>query len=133
MSWIHHEDFVAAVRWLIDHDDIDGVVNVASPIPLPNAEFMRVLRGACGARFGLPSRVWMLEIGAVFVRTETELLLKSRRVLPRRLLEHGFTFRFPTWNEAAHDLCAKWRTRSARRSRDSVASLEGVDASPARR
>ena len=113
MSWVHHEDFVAAVRWLIDRDDIDGVVNVASPNPLPNAEFMRVLRDACGVSFGLPAHEWMLEIGAVFMRTETELILKSRRVVPGRLLEHGFTFTFPTWNDAARDLCHQWKMMRA--------------------
>jgi uncharacterized protein (TIGR01777 family) len=111
MSWIHYEDFIAAVRWLIDRDDIEGVVNVAAPNPLPNTEFMRLLRAACGASFGLPVNNWMLEIGAVFMRTETELILKSRRVVPARLLEHGFTFRFPTWDEAARDLCQQWRMR----------------------
>jgi uncharacterized protein (TIGR01777 family) len=105
MSWIHHEDFITAVRWLIDRDDIEGAVNVAAPNPLPNAEFMRVLRAACGVRFGLPAKKWMLEIGAVFMRTETELILKSRRVVPARLLEHGFAFRYPDWRSAAYDLC----------------------------
>lgn len=105
MSWIHHEDFVSAVRWLIDHDEIDGVVNVASPNPLPNAEFMRVLREACAFPFGLPASGWRLEIGAVFMRTETELLLKSRRVVPARLLEHGFRFKYPDWSTGARDLC----------------------------
>jgi hypothetical protein len=105
MSWIHHEDFVAAVRWIIGRDDFDGVVNVAAPNPLPNAEFMRVLREACGVSFGLPAREWMLGIGAIFMRTETELILKSRRVIPTRLLEHGFLFTFPIWNDAARDLC----------------------------
>jgi uncharacterized protein len=108
MSWIHYEDFVAAVRWLIDRDDIDGVVNVASPNPLPNAEFMRLLREACGVPFGLPAREWMLELGAIFMRTETELILKSRRVVPARLLEQGFTFTFPAWDAAARDLCQQW-------------------------
>jgi NAD dependent epimerase/dehydratase family enzyme len=111
MSWVHYEDFVSAVRWLIDRRDIDGIVNVASPNPLPNADFMRVLREAYGVPFGLPARDWMLEIGAAFMRTETELILKSRRVVPRRLLEYGFTFKFPGWNEAAADLCDQWRTR----------------------
>ena len=105
MSWIHHEDFIAAVRWLIDRDDIEGAVNVAAPNPLPNAEFMQVLRKACGVRLGLPARKWMLEIGAVFMRTETELILKSRRVVPARLLEHGFNFKYPDWRDAALDLC----------------------------
>ena len=72
VSWIHHADFVAAVRWLIDRDDIEGAVNVAAPNPLPNADFMQILREACGVRIGLPARKWMLEIGAVFMRTETE-------------------------------------------------------------
>ena len=111
MSWIHYEDFVAAVRWLVERNDIEGIVNVASPSPLPNAHFMRVLRQAYGAPFGLPARDWMLEIGAVLMRTETELILKSRRVVPGRLLEHGFTFKFPNWNEAASDLCRQWRMR----------------------
>ena len=111
MSWIHSEDFVSAVRWLIDREDVDGVVNVAAPYPLPNAEFMEILRSACGAPFGLPARKWMLEIGAVFMRTETELILKSRRVVPRRLLEHGFTFNFPTWRDAAPDLYRQWKLK----------------------
>jgi uncharacterized protein len=82
-------------------------VNIAAPEPLPNAEFMRELRQACGIPFGLPSTTWMLEVGAFFMRTETELILKSRRVIPARLLEHGFEFRYPRWREAARDLCAR--------------------------
>jgi uncharacterized protein (TIGR01777 family) len=105
VSWVHHADFVAAVRWLIEREDVDGIVNIASPNPVPNAEFMGVLREACGIPFGLPATPWMLELGALFMRTETELILKSRRVVPARLLEHGFTFSFPRWREAAQDLC----------------------------
>ena len=117
VSWIHYEDFTAAVRWLIDRQDIDGIVNIASPHPLPNADFMRLLREAYGVPFGLPARNWMLEIGAAFLRTETELILKSRRVVPARLLEHGFTFRFPSWDDAAADLCQQWKaTRRITRS-----------------
>ena len=111
LSWIHYEDFVSAIRWLIQRSDVDGIVNVASPNPLPNAEFMRALRRAYGMPFGLAASAWMLELGAVFMRTETELVLKSRRVVPQRLLEAGFTFRFPTWNEAAVDLCRQWNAR----------------------
>jgi uncharacterized protein (TIGR01777 family) len=109
ISWIHHEDFVRAIRWLIEHDDVAGAVNLASPNPLPNAEFMRTLRDVSGARIGLPAARWMLEIGAVFMGTETELILKSRRVVPARLLERGFRFRFPLWQEAARDLFQRWR------------------------
>jgi uncharacterized protein len=121
MSWIHYQDFIAAVQWLIDRDDIEGAVNVASPNPLPNAEFMRVFREACGASFGLPTSRWMLEIGAVFMRTETELILKSRRVVPARLLEHGFEFRYPDWRNAAEDLFRQWKA-----ARDKALVQEGL-------
>ena len=109
VSWIHYEDFVEAIRFLIARDDIEGRVNVASPNPVPNAEFMRALRQAWGIRFGLAPREWMLEVGAVFLRTETELILKSRRVVPSRLIAHGFRFRYPEWTTAADDLCKRWR------------------------
>jgi uncharacterized protein (TIGR01777 family) len=108
VSWIHYEDFVAVIRWLIDHDDVEGVVNVAAPNPLPNADFMRLLREASGVSLGLPAARWILEIGAVFMRTETELILKSRRVVPTRLLDHGFEFKFPMWREAARALYQEW-------------------------
>lgn len=109
VSWIHEEDFVRAIYWLIEHKDVDGPVILAAPNPLRNTEFMRALREAWGISFGLPATDWMLEIGAFFLRTETELVLKSRRVVPGRLLQQGFTFKFPTWPEAARDLCQKWR------------------------
>ncbi|MCS6910461.1 MAG: TIGR01777 family oxidoreductase [Anaerolineales bacterium] len=109
VSWIHDKDFVRAILWLIEHDDLSGPVNLAAPNPLPNAEFMRLLRAAWGMPFGLPASRWMLEIGALFMQTETELILKSRRVIPRRLQESGFTFHFPMWDNAARDLCARWR------------------------
>jgi uncharacterized protein (TIGR01777 family) len=104
VSWIHFEDFVRAIQWLIDREAIAGAVNVASPHPLPNEAFMRILRRASGHFIGLPAPEWMLEMGAVVIRTETELILKSRRVVPGRLLENGFTFKYPHWNEAAADL-----------------------------
>jgi NAD dependent epimerase/dehydratase family enzyme len=84
-------------------------VNVAAPAPLPQREFMAALRAASGTRIGLPATAWMASIGAFFLRTETELLFKSRRVVPGRLLDAGFTFEFPTWPEAAADLVASWR------------------------
>ena len=98
-----------ALTWLIEHQEIEGAVNVASPGPLPNADFMKTLREAWGTRIGLPATEWMLGIGAFFMRTETELILKSRRVVPSRLLESGFSFNFPTWVEASRDLCRQWR------------------------
>lgn len=104
VSWIHHEDFSRAIEFLIARRDIDGAVNIASPNPLPYNDFMREIRQAAGVRIGLPATKWMLEIGAIFLRTETELVLKSRRVVPARLLEAGFTFRHPEWPEAARNL-----------------------------
>jgi uncharacterized protein (TIGR01777 family) len=112
VSWVHHEDFVRAVHWLIDHDRIEGPVNIAAPNPLPNADFMRALRRAWGTPIGLPATKWMLAIGALILRTETELILKSRRVIPGRLLQEGFSFRFPDWPEAARDLCAEWKRQA---------------------
>jgi uncharacterized protein (TIGR01777 family) len=109
VSWIHGEDFGRALRFLIEHD-VDGPVNVAAPNPLPYADFMRALREAWGTRLGLPATRWMLELGAWAMRTETELVLKSRRVVPARLAEAGFAFDYPEWPAAARDLVAKWRT-----------------------
>jgi len=111
VSWIHERDFLRAVEWLIAREDLTGPVNLASPLPLPNAEFMRVLRQAWGTRIGLPATKWMLEIGARVLKTETELILKSRRVVPTRLLESGFKFDLPNWPAAAEDLCRQWRVR----------------------
>jgi uncharacterized protein (TIGR01777 family) len=109
VSWIHEADFVRAIDFLIDRDDFAGVVNLASPNPLPNHDFMRALRDAWGTRFGLPVANWMLEIGAILLRTESELVLKSRRVVPGRLLDSGFQFLFPEWPAAARELVARWR------------------------
>jgi uncharacterized protein len=109
VSWIHEADFVRAVCFLIACENIDGAVNLAAPNPLPNAEFMKALRDAWGMPIGLPATKSMLELGAVFMRTETELILKSRRVVPRRLTDHGFVFTFPHWPDAARDLCDRSR------------------------
>lgn len=114
VSWIHFDDFVRATMWLIEHEEIEGVVNVAAPHPLPNREFMRVLRTALGMPVGLPTAKWMLEIGAVLMRTETELILKSRRVVPGRLLGSGFVFNYARWPEAAADLCRRWKAAQER-------------------
>lgn len=110
VSWIHDRDFVRTVVWLIEHEELAGPVNLAAPNPLPNSEFMQSLRNAWGMPFGLPAAEWMLELGAFVLRSETELMLKSRRVIPSRLLESGYSFDLPTWPEAARDLCSRWRT-----------------------
>ncbi len=108
VSWIHGVDFVRAIGWLIE-GDVEGVVNLAAPNPLPNTPFMRALRSAWGISFGLPAPRWLLEVGALFLRTETELILKSRRVVPGVLDREGFEFRYPDWPQAARDLCQRWK------------------------
>jgi uncharacterized protein (TIGR01777 family) len=111
ISWVHYQDFVRAVRWIIRNERLEGVINIASPNPIPQVEFMHHLRSAWGMPIGLPATKWMLEIGAFFIRTETELILKSRRVIPGRLSQDGFQFEYPAWPGAARDLCAAWRAR----------------------
>jgi uncharacterized protein len=113
VSWIHETDFICAIYFLIEHGDIGGAVNLASPIPVPNRDFMAVLRSAWGTKIGLPATSWMLEVGAVFLRTETELVLKSRRVVPGRLLQQGFEFTYPDWPAAANELCQRWKAENA--------------------
>lgn len=115
VSWIHGEDFVSVVRLLMADDHFSGPVNLCAPNPLPYADFMRGLREASGIRFGLPATREMLELGAWAMQTETELVLKSRRVVPGRLLDAGFTFAYPDWPEAAADLCGRWRAAKLRR------------------
>jgi uncharacterized protein (TIGR01777 family) len=107
MSWIHEADFVRAIAFLMARSDLSGPFNLAAPAPLPQREFMRALRTATGQRLALPAAKWMLELGSLCLRTETELILKSRRVVPGRLLEAGFRFTFPEWPEAARDLAAQ--------------------------
>jgi uncharacterized protein (TIGR01777 family) len=104
VSWIHHLDFVRALGFLMEREGITGAVNVSAPNPLPYRDFMRAIRRACGAPFGLPTSGPILRLGAMLWRTETELLLKSRRVVPARLLNHGFEFLFPEWPVASLDL-----------------------------
>jgi uncharacterized protein (TIGR01777 family) len=95
VSWIHQEDFCRAVEWIIEHENVSAAVNLAAPNPVTNAQFMATIRTVCHAPFGLPAPRWLLEIGAFFMRTETELIIKSRRVAPGKLMANGFTFLHP--------------------------------------
>ncbi len=110
ISWIHGQDFVNAIRFLIEHDEIDGPINLTAPNPEPNELFMRHLREAWGTPIGLPATNWMLELGARIMQSETELILKSRCVAPERLLEAGFQFDHPEWKSAAKELTTRWRS-----------------------
>jgi uncharacterized protein (TIGR01777 family) len=107
MSWIHERDFMRAVFWLIVNE-LEGVVNLAAPHPIANEAFMRELRDAWGTPLAIPVTGLPLRVGAALARTETELVLKSRRVIPARLTESGFRFDFPRWHDACRDLCARW-------------------------
>jgi len=109
VSWIHDRDFVRAVQFLIEHDTVAGPVNLTSPDPLPQREFMRELRSAWRIPVALPATRWMAEIGAFTIQSDTELLLKSRRVVPGRLADAGFTFDFPLWRLASEDLARRRR------------------------
>ncbi|WP_410638761.1 TIGR01777 family oxidoreductase [Amycolatopsis sp. lyj-346] len=109
MSWIHEEDLIRALGFLIEHDGLSGPVNLAAPEPLPYRDFLRTLRTAAGVPWGLPATKWMAEIGAFVLRSDTELLLKSRRVVPGKLKEAGFEFRYPEWPPAAENLVRRSR------------------------
>lgn len=117
VSWIHEIDFIRSIRWLIDREHLDGAVNLAAPGPRPYKDFMAALRRAWGTSIGLPAAKWMLEIGTFLLRTESELVLKSRRVVPGRLLADGFAFQYPEWPSAAEELCRRWRAERLRTRR----------------
>jgi uncharacterized protein (TIGR01777 family) len=107
MSWIHQTDFIRAIEFLIATESLDGAVNICSPNPLPNREFLRELRRAYGAHLAPPLPEWTLRLGSILMRTEAELVLKSRRVIPGRLLDAGFEFRYANWAAAAQDLARR--------------------------
>ena len=104
VSWIHEQDAAKSTEWLIDHRHIDGVINCTAPEPVKNADFMKLIRSAYGVPFGLPSPTWVLELGAKVIGTETELILKSRWVLPKRLVDSGYSFIFPKAAHAIKDI-----------------------------
>lgn len=107
VSWVHQADVAAFFQWLIDRRDVHGVIDLAAPQPMPERELMRELRKRLRplVAFNIPR--WMLGIGAFLLRTETELVLKSRRVVPTRARQLGFTFRFPTLTAALDDLLGR--------------------------
>lgn len=104
VAWVHEHDVARITDWLMQHPDIDGVINCTAPEAVKNHELMRLIRRAYGIPVGLPAPQWLLEIGAMVIGTETELILKSRWVSPRRLLDAGFRFQFPQAQHAIHDI-----------------------------
>jgi hypothetical protein len=111
VSWIHETDYARAVEFLITHEELQGPVNIAAPNPLPNREFMAALRWAWDVPNGVPAPSLAIKLGAIFLRTEPELVLQSCRAVPGRLLDAGFDFQFPDWSEAAEDLVRQWKSR----------------------
>ncbi|WP_404336528.1 TIGR01777 family oxidoreductase [Planococcus rifietoensis] len=103
-SWIHIEDLYRTIRFMQHRDELSGVFNASAPNPLANKQWMNELRQSMNRRAGLPATKWMLETGAAALRTETELILKSRWVVPERLVREGFRFRYPALKNALADL-----------------------------
>ena len=105
-SWLHEEDLFEIIQFIRSNDGITGALNCSAPNPLSNREVMAVLRQAFHMPFGLPLPGWLLTIGAWLIRTEPELLLKSRWVIPTRLLKLGYRFKYSTLTEALANLAA---------------------------
>jgi len=104
IAWVHEQDVARSTQWLLDHSEIEGVVNCTAPAAIKNADMMQTIRKSYGMPFGLPAPEWLLDIGAVVIGTEPELVLKSRWVKPKRLLDSGFTFQYEKAEYAVHDI-----------------------------
>lgn len=109
ISWIHFEDFLHVIEWILSNPEFSGILNITSPNPISHESFMQQLRNAWGVKIGIPTSKFMLEIAAIFMRTETELILKSRKVVPGILMENKFDFKFPHWKEASLNLVNSWK------------------------
>ena len=105
-SWIHVTDVCRIIVFLWEHTALEGVFNASSPNPVTGRIFSQTLARICGRRLAIPAPVCMLQCGARLIGTETELLLKSRRVLPLRLLQEGFVFRYPQLPGALENIVA---------------------------
>lgn len=103
-SWVHITDLYRVINFIIEHNEMEGIYNCAAPQPLPNKDFMKEIRNIIKPVIHLPAPEWMLEAGAHIIKTETELVLKSRWVIPKKLLEKGFVFKYPTIDTALQDL-----------------------------
>jgi NAD dependent epimerase/dehydratase family enzyme len=97
---VHLDDIGRIIDFIEEHPELEGPINAAAPHPVDNATFMATVRRVLGVRIGPPMPRWMLEIGAIGIRTETELILKSRWVLPEKLTDAGFEFAYPTLEPA---------------------------------
>ena len=105
VSWIHENDFCRVVEWLIDNSPASGIYNILSPDAVRNVEFKKRLRKSLNISWGIPTPKLILKAGALLIGTETELVLKSRKVYPQRLLNEGFVFEFSDLKEALNQIC----------------------------
>lgn len=130
VSWIHVDDFARAVMWLIRRDDLEGAFNITAPCEVTNAQMMAALRRHHRRPVGLPAAKWMLEIGALAMRTETELILKSRWVHPVRLLDSGFVFLYPDMESTLGDLTRKLKGMRRLERRSALRSVRHQPITP---
>ncbi|MGB0424424.1 MAG: DUF1731 domain-containing protein, partial [Flavobacteriales bacterium] len=103
VSWIHQHDFLRSLEFIMK-SRVEGTINVCAPTPEKNEQMMRILRDLLSKKIGIHADEWMLEIGAFVLRTETELVLKSRNVIPKKLQQLGFSFRYPNMDKALLNL-----------------------------
>jgi len=103
-SWLHEDDFSRAIHFLIDKEELEGIFNLVAPKPTTNTILMSTIRQLLKIPFGIPLPKWLLEIGANMIRTETELVLKSRRVVPKRLIDNGFSFKYMSLTKSLNHL-----------------------------
>ncbi|MGC4037152.1 MAG: DUF1731 domain-containing protein [Chitinophagaceae bacterium] len=103
-TWVHIEDVARMIEWLFEKKDAHGIYNCAAPNAVTNTDFMRTMRKTTGHRIGLPAFSWMLEFGAFLIGTETELMLKSRWVIPAKAIKEGFDFKYKNLDDALHDI-----------------------------
>lgn len=104
VSWVHEQDVPKCTEWLVEKKELEGVINCTAPEPVKNTDLMKCIRNGYGISVGFPSPTWLLELGALMIGTETELILKSRWVLPKRLTDNGYTFLFPKVAHAIKDI-----------------------------
>jgi NAD dependent epimerase/dehydratase family enzyme len=106
-SWVHVEDVCRSIEWCYENHDVEGIYNCVSPNAVSNDTLMRTMRNFTGHKIGLPAFDWMLEMGAALIGTETELILKSRWVLPAKLLNQGFCFKYEKIEDAIGEVVSK--------------------------
>jgi uncharacterized protein len=104
ISWVHEDDFTRLIQLAIERKDYEGTIHCASPFPVKNKEFLKIIRQSCRVPFGVPNPSFLIKAGAVLIGTEAELLLTGRRVVSKTLEQKGFNFRYARIEEALDHL-----------------------------